>query len=400
MKTVAAIVATVMVTCACVTAPAARDTANTVSLDPNAPDSYRMFAPELSEALARAPQIDPETGVHASEVKPGLFWVTDGIYQAMFMRTGEGIIVFDAPASLADELPGVIAAHADGEPVKFLLYSHGHADHVGGSHAFADVAGLRIVAPSPFAEPVPGRSSIGGRTGSPWSMCGRTRTARRSSSTPSCTSSRSDPPFAGPPIAPTLQPHQVRKKKGVVGMRKLWVKAWITLDGVFDAATMGHWWQNTNSPERMQYITEEYSKGDAYLLGRVTYEMLWPGWSTQTTGDGPGPILNRMHKYVVSTTLTEAPWKESTIISGNVMDEIARLKQQPGKDIIVDGSATLVQTLMRAGLIDEFRFLVQPFVMGTGRRFFPEGTPPTNLRLVESRALGFGSLALVYQPTR
>ena len=89
-------------------------------------------------------------------------------------------------------------------------------------------------------------------------------------------------------------------------MRKLWVKAWITLDGVFDADTMDYWWQNTNSPERMRYITEEYSKGDAYLLGRVTYEMLWPGWSTQTTGDGPGPILNRMHKYVVSTTLTDS----------------------------------------------------------------------------------------------
>ena len=182
-------------------------------------------------------------------------------------------------------------------------------------------------------------------------------------------------------------------------MRKLWVKAWITLDGVFDADTMDHWWQNTNSPERMQYIKEEYSKGDAYLLGRVTYEMLWPGWSTQTTGDGPGPILNRMHKYVVSNTLTTAPWKESTIISGNVVDEIAKLKQQPGKDIIIDGSGSLVQSLMGTGLIDEYRFLVQPYVMGRGRRFFPDGTPPTSLKLVESKTLSFGSLALVYQPT-
>ena len=107
-------------------------------------------------------------------------------------------------------------------------------------------------------------------------------------------------------------------------MRKLWVKAWMTLDGVFDADTMDYWWQNTNSPERMRYITEEYANGDAYLLGRVTYEMLWPGWSTQTTGDGPGPILNGMHKYVVSTTLSAAPWKESTIISGNVVEAITK----------------------------------------------------------------------------
>src|SRR5688572_22236608 len=70
-------------------------------------------------------------------------------------------------------------------------------------------------------------------------------------------------------------------------MRKLWVKAWMTLDGVVDSDTMEqYWWHSTNSPERMQYITEEYAQGDAYLLGRVTYEMLWPGWSTQTTGDG------------------------------------------------------------------------------------------------------------------
>ena len=181
-------------------------------------------------------------------------------------------------------------------------------------------------------------------------------------------------------------------------MRKLWVKAWMTLDGVFDADTMDHWWQNTNSPERMRYITEEYAQGDAYLLGRVTYEMLWPGWSTQTTGDGPGPILNRMHKYVVSTTLAEAPWKESTIIRENVVEEIAKLKRQSGKDIIIDGSATLVQSLQGTGLIDEYRFLVEPFIMGRGRHFFAEGTTMNKLRLVESKTLNSGTLALIYQP--
>ncbi len=79
-------------------------------------------------------------------------------------------------------------------------------------------------------------------------------------------------------------------------MRKLWVKAWITFDGVFDADTMDYWWQNTNNPERMEYIMEQYSQGDIYMMGRTTYEMLWLGLSQQTTGDGPGPILNRMHK--------------------------------------------------------------------------------------------------------
>ena len=181
-------------------------------------------------------------------------------------------------------------------------------------------------------------------------------------------------------------------------MRKLWVKAWMTLDGVVDAETMGRWWQNTNSDERMRHITAEYARGDAYLLGRVTYEMLWPGWSAQTTGDGPGPLLNRMHKYVVSTTLTDAPWRESTIISERVVEAIAALKRQPGKDIIIDGSLSLVRSLLGTGLIDEYRLLVQPFVMGRGRRLFPDGTPPTTLRLVESKALDCGSLALVYRP--
>jgi dihydrofolate reductase len=105
-----------------------------------------------------------------------------------------------------------------------------------------------------------------------------------------------------------------------------------------------------------------------------------------------------MHKYVVSTTLKTAPWKESTIISENVVEELAKLKQQPGKDIIIDGSATLVQSLMGTDLIDEYRFLVQPFIMGRGRRFFPEGTSPTKLKLVESNLLDFGSIALVFRP--
>jgi glyoxylase-like metal-dependent hydrolase (beta-lactamase superfamily II) len=153
LKRLIVFVMLVACTYACATAPAppadeTRDTANTISLDPDAPDSYRAFAPELAEALARAPKIHPETGLHVGEIKPNLFWVTDGIYQAAFVRTGEGIIVSDAPPSLADRLPGAIAAHANGEPVAALLYSHSHADHIGGSRVFSDVAGLRVVAPA------------------------------------------------------------------------------------------------------------------------------------------------------------------------------------------------------------------------------------------------------------
>jgi dihydrofolate reductase len=185
-------------------------------------------------------------------------------------------------------------------------------------------------------------------------------------------------------------------------MRKLWVKAWMTLDGVFDADTMDRWWPPADKSaadyaRRIEYVAEEYLRGDTYLLGRTTYEMLWPGWSKDTTSD-LGSILHRMKKYVVSTTLETAPWEGSSIIKGNVAEEIAKLKQQPGKDIIIDGSATLVHSLMGTDLIDEYRFLVLPFIMGRGRRFFPEGTQETKLRLVESKVLSGGALALVYHP--
>ena len=105
-----------------------------------------------------------------------------------------------------------------------------------------------------------------------------------------------------------------------------------------------------------------------------------------------------MQKVVISTTLTEGPWKETTIIRENVVEEIAKLKQQSGKDIIIDGSATLVQSLQGTGLIDEYRFLVEPFVMGRGRRFFADGTAMSKLRLIENRTLDSGTLALIYQP--
>src|SRR2546421_12907612 len=133
-------------------------------------------------------------------------------------------------------------------------------------------------------------------------------------------------------------------------------------------------------------------------LRRTTYEMLWPGWSTQTTGDGPGPLLNRMQKYVVSTTLQTAPWKETTIIRGNVVEAIAKLKQQPGKDMILDGSATLVHSLMGTDLIDEYRFLVLPYLMGSGRRFFRDGTPRAQLRLAASNSLEFPRAPVIHSP--
>jgi len=184
-------------------------------------------------------------------------------------------------------------------------------------------------------------------------------------------------------------------------MRKIAAKIWMTLDGIFDADNMDQWWIPYDSIERQEYVVERYGKCDAYLLGRKTYEMLAPYWSTQKNDEnGPATWLNSVRKYVVSSTLKKAEWNNSTIINENVIDAITKLKQQPGKDIIVDGSSTLVRSLMDANLIDEYRLLVQPILIGTGKRYFDNGIPLTNLKLVKSKILSLGVVALTYQSDR
>lgn len=122
-----------------------RITANVVSLNPNDPNSYKSFTPELPEVLARAPQLDPETGIYVEEVEPGLFYITGGVYLSAFLVTDEGVIVFDAPPSYAHQLPAVIAEYAPDQPIKYLVYSHVHTDHAGGSGIFADVPDLEVI---------------------------------------------------------------------------------------------------------------------------------------------------------------------------------------------------------------------------------------------------------------
>ena len=131
-----------------------RNTANVVGLDPKDANSYRSFAPILAKTTARKPQLDPVTQMYVEEVKPNLFYVTDGIYQSAFLKTGAGVIVFDAPPSFAWKLPEIIAQHSPDEAIKYLVYSHGHTDHVGGASAFSDVQGLQVVAPLKVAETI------------------------------------------------------------------------------------------------------------------------------------------------------------------------------------------------------------------------------------------------------
>ncbi len=177
------------------------------------------------------------------------------------------------------------------------------------------------------------------------------------------------------------------------------ISEFITLDGVIEAPEQ--WSFPYGTDELYQYKFEELVATDAGLLGRVTYEGFAAAWPDRegTDEDEFAKRLNSMPKYVVSTTLETASWKNSHIIKSNVVEEIAKLKQQPGNDIALSGSATLAQTLIQHDLVDEYHLLVYPVVLGSGKRLFQDGAN-TKLKLVESRTFEKGVMLLVYQPDR
>jgi dihydrofolate reductase len=177
-------------------------------------------------------------------------------------------------------------------------------------------------------------------------------------------------------------------------MRNIVVTEFLSLDGVMEepAWTAPYW-----NDDVAQFKSEESYASDALLLGRVTYEGFAVAWPESE--DEGADQMNNIRKYVVSTTLDKAEWNNSHIIKGNVVEEISKLRQQKGKDILVYGSATLVQTLMQHDLVDRYRLLVYPVVVGKGRPLFKDGTTAT-LKLVEARSVGSGVVALVYEPER
>lgn len=182
-------------------------------------------------------------------------------------------------------------------------------------------------------------------------------------------------------------------------MGRLLVAAWVTLDGVFDADTMEQWFHPYHSDERGEYIKNQILACDALLLGRVTYEMLAPYWSSLKNNEmGIADKMNGVAKYVASSTLKNAEWNNSTILNGNIVGEITKLKQQTRGEILIPGSATLVHSLMGAHLIDESQFLVHPHHQGSGKRFFNGRLDRTRLKLVETRMFSLGVILLRYEP--
>ena len=176
---------------------------------------------------------------------------------------------------------------------------------------------------------------------------------------------------------------------------KVVVTEFVSLDGVIEEP------QNWSFPywndEIGKFKNDELLASDAQLLGRVTYEGFADAWPSRT-GDF-ADRFNSMPKYVVSTTLDKAEWQNSHLIKKNIPEEIARLKQQPGQDITVHGSPTLVQTLIQHNLVDQYNLLVYPVILGSGKRLFEEGSN-TKLKLVETKPFNSGVVTLIYQPER
>jgi len=184
-------------------------------------------------------------------------------------------------------------------------------------------------------------------------------------------------------------------------MGKLIVTEFISVDGVIDSPGEGGWvFKFNRGDDGDKFKFDELMAADAQLLGRITYQGFAAAWPMMNT-DPFGEKMNAMPKYVVSTTLTPqgATWNNSTVIGDDVAGQVARLKTQMAGDIVVAGSARLVQSLARDNLVDEYRLMVYPTVLGSGLRLFGDGAPLTVLRLVESRPLGpDGIVLLTYQP--
>jgi dihydrofolate reductase len=189
-----------------------------------------------------------------------------------------------------------------------------------------------------------------------------------------------------------------------VSMRKVIASEFVSVDGVMEDPS---WTFQFASEEQERFKFDELAASDALLLGRTTYEgfaAAWPNMMEQYEGPRRAELgeyadlMNGYPKHVVTTTLEEARWNNSTIIRENVAEEVLKLKRQPGKDVLIFGSADLVNALMRHDLIDEFRLMVFPMVVGKGKRLFGGGIDEMVLELVDTEMFGSGVVVLTYRP--
>ncbi len=203
---------------------------------------------------------------------------------------------------------------------------------------------------------------------------------------------------------PALEEQKERKGAKIISMRKIIVSEFLTLDGVMEAPggekSLGNrsgWTFPFFNEEQERFKHDELFDADSLLLGGVTYEGFAAAWPNMPDTGDFGERMNTMPKYVVSTTLSELTWKNSTLIDRNIYEEIRDLKTKEGKDILVFGSAQLVHTLMEHKLIDEYRLMVFPVILGIGKRLFPNGIDSMSLHHVKTQTFANGVVVLTYQ---
>ena len=186
-------------------------------------------------------------------------------------------------------------------------------------------------------------------------------------------------------------------------MGRIVVTEFVSLDGVMEDPggaehfKHGGWtFKIPQGEDGSKFKLDETRDSEALLLGRVTYQGFAAAWPS-VEGEF-GDKFNNMPKYVVSSTLGKAEWNNSTVLKGDVVKEVSKLRQKPGGDIVVHGSAKLVQTLLANDLIDELRLMVFPVVLGSGKRLFGDASDMKRLHLTDSKTVGDGVLILIYKP--
>lgn len=176
--------------------------------------------------------------------------------------------------------------------------------------------------------------------------------------------------------------------------RKIIASEFVSLDGVMEAPD--EWHLPYFNDEMGEAVGAGMAEADAMLMGRVTYEE-WADFFPSQSGED-ADYMNNIPKFVVSTTLDEVEWQNSTLVNENVTEEITKLKQQPGGALSISGSGTLVRSLLRTGLLDELRLMVHPIVVGNGKRLFDESDEQTALELVDSKTFDTGVVYSTYRP--
>jgi dihydrofolate reductase len=185
-------------------------------------------------------------------------------------------------------------------------------------------------------------------------------------------------------------------------MRRLFSFNMVTLDGFFEGPDHDINWHNVDA-EFNEFAIEQTSAVDTLLFGRVTYQLMasfWPSPFALETDPVVAGLMNRVPKIVFSRTLEKAEWNNTRLIKDHVAEEISKLKQQPGKDLALFGSANLMSTLMQLDLIDEHRIMVNPVILGSGNPLFKNSKDKLNLKLIRTRIFGNGNVLLCYQPDK